>query len=302
MRPIFGVNRNDRKNLNDNSDIFITRRASDELLTEYETISDQVFREVEHEYDDEFRRNRRKRMTMLLTVGAIVAAVNLILTIAFGQFNELLAEKPALIIVSIGYIAVFAVYMLCTRVLRKKSADVKEASEADASAGESNISSCEDEPDPRIVAIENKIYASLGVTDAARTVDILCFDYKTVNGEPVPKKGLKTVDFVNRGMKIFRDGDSLCLVDEECRYEFPLAGLRTVKTVRGEFLLLLWTKSISCDEGEYRPYGMRKNSLDCVLFDTYHILELEKDGEVYGLYFPCYELPVIKEIVDVSVE
>ena len=63
-----------------------------------------------------------------------------------------------------------------------------------------------------------------------------------------------------------------------------------------------WNKAVPFDEGEYRLHGMEKNSADEILFDRYCILELEKDGETYGLYFPCYEINVIKELVGEFVE
>ena len=47
---------------------------------------------------------------------------------------------------------------------------------------------------------------------------------------------------------------------------------------------------------------MKKSAMDNVLFDTYHILEIEKDGEIYGLYFPCYELSAIEELTGLSAE
>ena len=40
------------------------------------------------------------------------------------------------------------------------------------------------------------------------------------------------------------------------------------------------------------------NNYDNVLFGTLHILELEVDGETYGIYFPAYELDAVKALLD----
>jgi hypothetical protein len=34
----------------------------------------------------------------------------------------------------------------------------------------------------------------------------------------------------------------------------------------------------------------------------YHILELEKDGETYGIYFPAYELAAIESLTLLKAE
>ena len=35
---------------------------------------------------------------------------------------------------------------------------------------------------------------------------------------------------------------------------------------------------------------------------AYHILELEHGGENYGIYFPCWELPVFERLTGLNAE
>ena len=37
-------------------------------------------------------------------------------------------------------------------------------------------------------------------------------------------------------------------------------------------------------------------------YKGYHILELEINGELWGIYFPCYELMVFEEITGLKAE
>lgn len=297
MIPIFGVNKDNKKNQMDHSGIFVTAKVSDALLEEYNAVCEQV---LDREDEEQDRSRSVKRWERSFCSGAIVAAACLILTLVTGQFNAMLQDTPWTLIIALAYLVIFGIYMLCTRVIRKKRTDGADAVKSKPVENEEDHSS--DGDDPRIKEIEDRIYASLGVPASAKAMDVLLFDYKTVDGAPVPQKSMKRVSFFNNEMRIFKDGSSFCLSDMDVRYEFPLAGVGTVKTVRGDFSLLLWSKSTPFDEGAYRLYGMKKDALDNVLFSIYHILELEKDGETYGLYFPCYELPVVQEILDVSVE
>ncbi len=300
MKPIFGVDKTDRKNDNDNSEIFLTARVSDQLTAEYEAITDKVFEENNKEFDKKEKAASSKRTSKKLATMAIISVVCLVMLLATGQSSEIVNEDPWMILFPVALTAAFGIHTLYTRVIKKK--DSPEEATADTDDSEDTLDLMSFENDPRVKEIEAKIYASLGAPETAKDVDILHFDYKLENGEPTPKKTFKKVEFVNVDRKLFKDGDLLCLVDEDCKYELPLSGARGIKTVKGEFSLILWNKPIPCDEGEYRLYGMKKNAMDNVLFDTYHILEIEKDGEIYGLYFPCYELSAIEELTGLSAE
>ena len=300
MRPIFGVDKSDRKNKNDNSEIFLAAKVSDELTAEYEAVTDKVFEENEKELDKKEKAASSKKTSKKLTVFAILSAVLLVMILATGRSSEIVKEDPWMILFPVALIAAFGIHTFYTRVIKKK--DTSEEATAGTDGSEDTLELLSFKNDPRVKEIEAKIYASLGAPETAKDVDILHFDYKIENGEPTPKKTFKKIKFVNVGRKIFKDGDLLCLVDEDSRYELPLSGTRGIKTVKGEFSLILWNKSVPCDEGEYRLYGMKKSAMDNVLFDTYHILEIEKDGEIYGLYFPCYELSAREELTGLSAE
>ena len=98
------------------------------------------------------------------------------------------------------------------------------------------------------------------------------------------------------------ENDRLCLTDLESRFEFPLAELRRIRTVRKKISIPTWNKETAPDEDIYKPYKLSVDGYECIHFKPYHILELEHEGETWGIYFPCYELPVFEELTGLKAE
>ncbi|MBQ7357657.1 MAG: hypothetical protein IJW65_02855 [Clostridia bacterium] len=300
MKPIFGINNDNKNDPQDNSCIFVVAEANEELLAEYEKKLDD---ELDQQWDNHYEQTNKakvNRMKILSFVFAIFSAIMLVLHIVSGEISTLLRDNPFMVIVPIGYLLIFGIYMLWTRVIRKKNTDNTDTQCTGSSKEKDVAVSSEDAPSSKDIC--NQIYVSLGVPEFAQSVDILHFTYKTENGSPVPKKSLKTTEFLNSQMKMFRVEDTLCLADAYCLYELPLDKIGAVNTVKGNFSLLLWNKSTPFDEGEFADYGMKKDFTQRISFDTYCVLELEKDGEIFGLYFPYYELPIIKKILGIASE
>jgi len=286
MKLLFCINKDNRKNEDNNSAPFRAASVSEELLAEYDEVTDLVaeeYSEKENALDDERRRKRMGRMMTLLEVVSLLYFS----TILFDSGS--LRQYFALTVILIGY-NIFFIGRLLYKRLKKKNAPPSEDT-AEEKSGEEPLDDFLS--DPRVKAVEDKIHASLGVKADARAVDVLCFEYVTKDGELIPKDTC----FTSVEIKMYADGDRLCLVDLEARYELPVSSFRSVKTVRGEFLLDAWNKATPCDEGEYRLYGMEQNKDGEVSFSLYHVLTLQRDGEEYGLCIPAYELPVLRDLV-----
>lgn len=301
MKPIFGVNIDDRNNKKDNSDRFIAENADEALSAELESIADTVIEERQRKMQSilSARGNARSKKNLDRTFGlcAIICLISTVMFLFAGANDAIESEDRLVTFAPIVYLAIYGVYMLVTRVILKKKAPVESAQETDASDEDPDLLDIFDiDGDPRVSEASDRIYRSLGVPDGAPTVDILMFDYKTEGGEILLKKKGKRVRFFNYEMRLFKTERALCIADVERRYEFPLDGIRGHLTVRGEFALGLWNKETPCDRGEYRLFGMTEDRDGDVLFGSYHILEIECDGEVWGLYLPCYELSALREL------
>ena len=155
----------------------------------------------------------------------------------------------------------------------------------------------------RLDTAMDAVCRELGVPDDAPAVDILVLTYKQKDGQLVPKTtGMNLTAWFNIENRAFVENDRLCLTDLESRFEFPLAELRRIRTVRKNISIPTWNKETAPDEDIYKPYKLSADGYECIHFKPYHILELEHEGETWGIYFPCYELPVFEELTGLKAE
>ena len=140
----------------------------------------------------------------------------------------------------------------------------------------------------------------LGVPKEAEEIDILCHKYFTDAENGMPKiftTPLQSTKFVNQSYRIFKDTDTLYLTNPQGKYAFPLKNLRTIRTVYEDATIPHWQKNDDFDSDKYKAYSITYNK-NLGIFQTspYHILELELNGEIWGIYFPCYEIRTIENL------
>ena len=154
----------------------------------------------------------------------------------------------------------------------------------------------------KVDAICESIYTDLKVPSDATAVDILAVEYEMEDGEPrIREKKWEDTLHINFDYKIYVEGARLFLADLEGKYAFPLLGLRTIRTVKKRIALPAWNKNIEPYKGIYKPYKIQVDK-GIIRVKPYHILELEHDGEIWGIYFPCYELPVFEKLTGLKAE
>ena len=47
---------------------------------------------------------------------------------------------------------------------------------------------------------------------------------------------------------------------------------------------------------------MTVNNMGNVFFKPYYILEIEHNDEIFGIYFPCYELPIFEKLTGLTAQ
>ena len=147
------------------------------------------------------------------------------------------------------------------------------------------------------------ILAELGVPADAAEVDVLVFTYKMKNGEPVAReRGMNPTPYAQLNMRAFVKDAQLCLATLDGLYAFPMSELRAIRTVNKHISTLSWNKDDDPDKGIYKPYKMTVDQYGCVHFKPYHILEIEHMGTLWGIYFPCYELPTMEKLTGLHAE
>lgn len=150
-------------------------------------------------------------------------------------------------------------------------------------------------------SICDSIMSDLGVPTDAKEVDILSFLYK-VKGDKIKvrEKGWQVAPYNTSIVHAYSDSDNLYLTNLDGKYAFPLSSLVAIKTVKKIIRFDEWNKDTPCNEGEYKQYKLSEDQYGCIICRNYHILEVEHNGEIFGIYFPCYELPVFEQLTGLT--
>lgn len=144
--------------------------------------------------------------------------------------------------------------------------------------------------------VANAVYTELDVPDDAKDIDILSFFYKVKDGEiKVQEKGMQVFQYFNPEFKIFADEENLYLANLEGKYAFPLSSITKMHTVKKHIRIAGWNKDEKCNKGIYKQFKLTTDNYGCIHCRQYYILEINRQGESYGIYFPSYELPTLEE-------
>ncbi|MBQ9083473.1 MAG: hypothetical protein IJY28_08245 [Clostridia bacterium] len=149
----------------------------------------------------------------------------------------------------------------------------------------------------RLKSVGESVYAELGVPAHAKDVDVLSFFYKVKDDTiKVKEIGMQIAPYFNLDCKAFADNEHLYLADHEGKYAFPLSAITAIRTVEKRIRIEGWNKEVSHNKGIYKPYKLRKDDWGCIHCKPYHIVEIQYNGETYGIYIPSYELPVFEQL------
>ncbi len=152
-------------------------------------------------------------------------------------------------------------------------------------------------------SIIKNIYAELGVPSSAPETDILTFSYKVKDNEVHAKaRALESTPYNNLIYRVFSDEENLYLANCEAKYAFPRSEIKAIKTVNKRITIPDWNKEEDPKKGKFKKYKLTVDNQSCVHLKPYHILEAERNGEAYGIYFPCYELEAFEKATGLNAE
>lgn len=145
---------------------------------------------------------------------------------------------------------------------------------------------------------------SLDVPEDAENVDLLAFNYTVTDGDitPVTSDEDAISEYFNCSMSLFADEERIYLASLDEKYAFDRSAITAIRTVNESISLPDWNKDVSPTSGIYKKYGLSVDNLDRITVSRYHILEVERDGEAWGVYFPSYELPIFERITGLKAE
>ena len=84
----------------------------------------------------------------------------------------------------------------------------------------------------------------------------------------------------------------------EALYELTLGDGATVKRVDKKFTIPHWNKKTPYTAEIYKKFNVKKGALDCFSFDGCYVLQIPHGDKPLAVYFPSYELPVLKKMLD----
>lgn len=283
MKPLFAIDlTNNKKNDIVNGEEFIVQRSSTELLESHEKTVEQL-EETEKRAKLPLALKIIKYICIYFPLSVLVSTVRAISDdITFSQAYR---NAPYLYWIAFFCVVVF----LFLKIYEKRNE--KNVINSDEAAHDAK----------KLSEYTDIIYEELSVPEDARDLDILFFHYKVKNGEIKPcEKGMMPTPYVNFAVKAFTDNDNLYLASLDIKYAFPLSSLSRIRTVNKRISCFGWNKDIGIKEGIYKQYKLSYDNLGLVSCRRYHIIEINRSGELYCIYIPDYELPQIEELTQLK--
>ncbi len=139
------------------------------------------------------------------------------------------------------------------------------------------------------------VRAELGIPEAVREIDVLPYLYMETPKEVAParKDGL----FENIPVCIWREGDDLCLSDEDTLIRIPVRYIGEMREVKRKLHINAWYKAQAVDAPSYKPY-VKQSAWSGVNVLSYLEAEIMgADGNKY-LLIPGYDARTFKELAD----
>ncbi|MBQ7106855.1 MAG: hypothetical protein IJN93_05005 [Clostridia bacterium] len=147
------------------------------------------------------------------------------------------------------------------------------------------------------------ILSDLKVPQDSKEIDILSFFYKVKNNDiKVCEKGMQIAPYINPIFHIFADSENLYLANLEGKYAIPLSTVKVIRTIKKTIRIMEWNKDEEFNKGIYKQYKLSEDNYGCIICKRYHILEFQHNNDLWGIYIPCYELPVIEEITGLKAD
>ncbi len=137
----------------------------------------------------------------------------------------------------------------------------------------------------------------MGVPADAKDMDILVFNYKMKDGVAVPTSPMMLPSILmNFECKAFIKDDTLCLADSDSVYSFSMQDL-ILRKVANKITVYSWNKEDAPTDAKYATYGISINKMGMASMPYHYILEINREGETYGLYIPGYEAETLRELL-----
>jgi hypothetical protein len=280
MKPIFCIDVTfDKKNEIVNGSEFITRTASKQKIEEYENKQEDLEQTVE-----------KSKLPLLLRIIKYLCGLLFWIVLAASVkagFETALKNAPILVMSGALCGILWIILHFVSKGKEKKVLKEENVEQQSKEIHEDFKSICNE----------------LNVPDDAAEVDVLLFRYKIKNGKISPYASvLQTSAYINTSVKMYETNDELHIADLENVYSFAKSELKAITTVNKRISVPTWNKDEDPRRGSFKRYKMTVNNIGNVFFKPYYILEIEHESQIFGIYFPCYELEIFERLTGLKAE
>lgn len=141
-----------------------------------------------------------------------------------------------------------------------------------------------------------KVRKELQIPDNCITADILFFHYKVTDGQITPiSNSKKKTPFENPAYLFYVEDNVFYVASAFDKFAINLDAFTEITKVNEYIKIPFWNKPDSFQTEKYKSYYISVEGKE-LLIDSYYILHFTHKDEDWGLYFPCYELPVFEEL------
>lgn len=289
MKPFLGINVTENtKNELMNGEEFIFTKASEEKLEALESASAEL---------ELYEKRSKLPLPIRIVNYALGFAAALIVLSIFSAFRDsdggltlakAYGNAPYLFwIAGISGIAFIAISLVA--MLRKRH--ILGSEEARAAMIRANMAGA-------------AAKAELNLPVSTPMIDVLTFKYKIgKDGKIAPKTAaLASSPYFALEMFAFRENGELRLADYEQVWAFPFDELTGITRVNKNIVIPNRGKEIIKQYKDTLTDFKMTTSDNGLIVKPYYVLNVNHMGEQYGIYFPCYSLPTIKELTGLSPE
>ena len=280
MKNVFGYPYSKTEDMPCDGASFITNRADAALKKEI----DDAFGKVLETGSKARLPGWLQTLKLICYVGAAIVVISLLRNLGDLTLAEMYGNAPA-IFYGGGVCLALWVVLFCIEKLKYKKVD-------DSGEIDKALESME--------ALNFRSEEQLGIPHDHKKVDVLSFRYTEKNGKVKIKEEL-FYKHVNNEMKLFRNGDDLCLADIDSVYSFPISDIKKYVLKKKKANMDEWNKDVPFNKGEYKQYKITSNDYGTI-FCRYYAMQISDVFGEYELFFPEYELAQFKAIADVPVE
>lgn len=282
MRPFLGTNLDATEDAPMDGKEFIVRTPSAAMMPTIEQYNKKAADEIDKQIG-----SIKKRLPLIMLRYLCMCAPLIVILSSFSAMMEGVTFREVL---SNGrYLYLGAAIAFCIGLFLRHREKLHDAAEEEEEKKSDTADNGKE--------IYRQVMADMEVPAGTKELEVLYFDYKIKNGEYINKCKSESgaVYFYNGVFDSYADAENLYLADMEGVYAFPRSSVVKLHTVEKKCELTMWLKDKDIGDEEFSDFHLKEDSEGDVHCNRYHVLEINHNGEVWGIYFPSYEIRTLEE-------